>query len=146
MRSTFLYWYLLRGFIKMNWTRRENILVESLFDLFRFYYYFLWFLIFSSLLRTILFYSISVETEFCSSSILFLGRVIYRGRIDINFLYFCISCRKRYKELFSYIYLYFYSVWKYRWKEWCENEIFIILWKILSYVNWYLYFPSFESC
>lgn len=150
MRSTFLYWYLLRGFIKMNWTRRENILVESLFDLFRFYYYFLWFLIFSSLLRTILFYSISVETEFCSSSILFLGRVIYRGYVDINFLYFLYSVYRverdirNYFHIFIYIFIQFGNIGKS--VKWCENEIFIILRKILSYMNWYLYFPSFESC
>lgn len=108
MRSTFLYWYLLRGFIKMNWTRRENILVESLFDLFRFYYYFLWFLIFSSLLRTILFYSIFVETEFCSSSILFLGRVIYRGYVDINFLYFLYSVYRVGRDIRNYFHIFIY--------------------------------------
>lgn len=91
------------------------------------------------MLRTILFYSISVETEFCSSSILFLGRVIYRGYVDFNFLYFLYSVYRverdirNYFHIFIYIFIQFGNIGKS--VKWCENEIFIILRKILSYMN-----------
>lgn len=91
------------------------------------------------MLRTILFYSISVETEFCSSSILFLGRVIYRGYVDFNFLYFLYSVYRverdirNYFHIFIYIFIQFGNIGES--VKWCENEIFIILRKILSYVN-----------
>lgn len=44
--------------------------------------------------------------------------------IDINFLIFCKLCRKRRKELFSYIYIFiqFGNVDR---KERCENEIIV---------------------
>lgn len=44
--------------------------------------------------------------------------------IDINFLILCTLCRKRRKELFSYIYIFiqFGNVDR---KERCENEIIV---------------------
>lgn len=134
MRNTFLYWYLFRGFLKMNWTSKRKYFGRIGYLICLGFIIFM-ILNFYSLLWTI-FKSVSVEAGFCSLSIMFFEKVYWMSCtfwimsfivvIDINFLIFCILCRKRrvrnYFHIFIYIFVQFGS-------RSCrnENEVFIML-------------------